>query len=162
MKVVIVVRSVTLEAAILFVAENIRGELLYFQSSGVISAGISAAYGVKQIRNTADHRRSTLHFIAVDATSNKLTFIKLLFHQTKNGMGELVATMPYAELCQATAFAQAYRNIYLSRAEYPHGWEAIYRDILLKLIPILKICDEENNTMKRRHRYKMPDLIRAA
>ncbi|WP_148207348.1 hypothetical protein [Paramagnetospirillum magneticum] len=157
MKVVIVVRSVTLRNALSFVRDNLGGEISYITNGKIISIGVGAAYGIKQTRKTDTYRKAKLNFIVADVVSDDIVYIKMKFHQSMNKNAELVTALPYDKQFQAIDYATEYRKNHKDRNLYPRGWQAIFRDKLLELMPSIKICYKSENTVRWYRRYEAPD-----
>ncbi len=158
MKVVIVVRSITLRNALSFVRDNLNCNPTHFTNSKIIATGIGAAYCLKQSRKTETYRKAKLHFIVADVVSDKLVYIKMKFNQSKTYHAELVTALPYEELSLAIEHVMAFRKEYQNRRQYPRGWQAVLRDKLLELIPSIKICDKTENTVQSHRHRESPDF----
>ena len=158
MKVVIVIRSVTLRNALNFVRDNLNCTPTHFTNSKIIATGVGSAFGIKQSRKTETYRKAKLHFIIADVVSDKLVYIKMKFNESKTYHAELVTALPYKELSLAIEHVMAFRKEYKDRRQYPRGWTAIFCDKLLELIPSIKICDRAENALQSHRHHESPDF----
>jgi len=162
MKIVVVIRSVTLRTARAFVQENLGGATSYFANGKIIATGLGCTYGIKNSRKTDTYRKAKLHFVVADAASSSVTYVRLKFAQSKNDRAELVTVLPYDELLQVVEHVNAFRREHRKTYEYHREWQAVFSDKIRELIPSIKLCDEDNNTLHRRRNCSVPDFSDAA